>query len=55
VPKLSCVLIQASSVPEVLRPLYECPKILAQKMTAAVCVTVQFHCCEAAVGLWWYS
>ncbi|CAD6266915.1 unnamed protein product [Miscanthus lutarioriparius] len=27
--------LNASSVPEVLRPLYECPKILAQKMTAA--------------------
>ncbi|XP_066383305.1 homeobox-leucine zipper protein HOX33-like [Miscanthus floridulus] len=26
--------LNASSVPEVLRPLYECPKILAQKMTA---------------------
>jgi hypothetical protein len=25
-------------VPEVLRPLYESPKILAQKMTAAVCL-----------------
>jgi hypothetical protein len=30
---------QAKSVPEVLRPLYESPKILAQKMTAAVCLT----------------
>jgi hypothetical protein len=31
-----CIL-QAWSVPEVLRPLYESPKILAQKMTIAVC------------------
>ena len=39
------LLQQAKSVPEVLRPLYESPKILAQKMTAAVCVTVHSHCC----------
>jgi hypothetical protein len=35
---------QAKSVPEVLRPLYESPKILAQKMTAAVCLTVHSYC-----------
>jgi homeobox-leucine zipper protein len=29
--------LDAWSVPEVLRPLYESPKILAQKMTIAVC------------------
>lgn len=30
------LLIQACSVPEVLRPLYESPKVLAQKTTMAV-------------------
>lgn len=33
---LTFILSQACSVPEVLRPLYESSKILAQKMTMAV-------------------
>lgn len=48
------VLIQASSVPEVLRPLYESPKILAQKMTAAVCrcsISLLLSSCWALVVL----
>jgi hypothetical protein len=44
VSKFSCVLIQAYSVLEVLRPLYESPKIPAQKITVAICVIDQFRC-----------
>jgi hypothetical protein len=50
---LSCVLIQAYSVLEVLRPLYNSPKILEQKVTVAIYVNLQFRCRLAVVGLWY--
>lgn len=40
---LLCFFIQAWSVPEVLRPLYESSKILAQKMTMAVRFSFFLH------------
>lgn len=36
-------LLQPWSVPEVLRPLYESPAVLAQKSTIAVCIATRSH------------
>ncbi|XP_008659319.1 uncharacterized protein [Zea mays] len=48
---ISC--IEAYSVLEVLRPLYNSPKILEQKVTVAIYVNLQFRCRLAVVGLWY--